>query len=137
VLLTVCTQARRSSHNAAVVHVTALGPRPLSPHTIWPCRRPCLGCVDCKVCFKACSCCSPCDDVSVLCAGCCVTGRWKPLGYFVQRTFAPLAVHVLEAWGKVEVWGESTSDACTHGMSTAQVVYCLALILDGSLLSLC
>lgn len=33
-------------------------------------------------------------------------GRWKPLSYYVRRSFAPLAVHVLEAWGKVEVWGE-------------------------------
>ena len=28
------------------------------------------------------------------------------MSYFVKRVFAPLAVHVLEAWGNVEVWGE-------------------------------
>jgi hypothetical protein len=35
-----------------------------------------------------------------------IAGRWKPLSYYVRRAFAPLAVHVLEAWGKIEVWGE-------------------------------
>lgn len=61
-------------------------------------------------------------------------GRWKPLAYFVQRTFAPLAVHILEANGRVEVWGKSVcAEACwlpavTHSPTHVHSLCCVCFL---------